>query len=45
MKKVFWNEIDEQETLERLERKTETQKPESVNKIREYGKKNRINKR
>ena len=38
MKKVFWNKIDEQETLERLDRKIETQKLENVTKIKEYGK-------
>ena len=33
MKKRFWNEIDEQETLERLKIKIETQKLKKVNKI------------
>ena len=36
MKKQFWNEIDQQETLERLERKIGTEKLESVNKINAY---------
>ena len=33
MKKRFWNETDEQETLERLKIKIETQKLKKVNKI------------
>ena len=33
MKKRFWIEIDEQETLERLKIKIETQKLKKVNKI------------
>ena len=33
MKKRFWNEIDEQETLERLKIEIETQKLKKVNKI------------
>ena len=33
MKKRFWNEIDEQETLERLKIKIETEKLKRVNKI------------
>ena len=33
MKKRFWNEIDEQETLERLKIKIETEKLKKVNKI------------
>ena len=33
MKKRFWNKIDEQETLEKLKIKIETEKLKKVNKI------------